>query len=662
MMRILSLLVLLVTATSANNCQASVLSMFAEGKFVPMLLSTGKELNDLGLYDECRQTEGFAYNTLIIRGEGLPPLGVAQGFCLPEACTEEELTVFTEAIEGLLADQGLQKVMVFVNIPDDHIAKVEGWRIAGLAVFASILVLMFLGWVTEYSPLFGGSGVLGEEKDDQDQNELDDMLVNEKNVIGKALLCFSPGRNLRKLFWSEKKDEQDLDIVHGARVLTTCWVILGHAYSWPLLVPSSNVLHVKEDLISNWWFPIIPGGFFAVDVFFFFSSFLATYLLASKVFDGRLNLPMTYLHRYLRLGIPVILFTFFLMTCFDFVISGPNSIFAHQVIEGGCSKYWWTNILFIGNFYNNENFCYGIFWYLFNEYQFFLVLPLLIIAYKFKRWLGYTITSFLLLANIACLVIITFASKLGATPFSNLDYGDLLYFKPWARCGAYLTGILFGFLFFEYKSQKDHPWSSRALGAKFFNLIEHSRIFRSLIFLVGIVLTTGAIWIIQGELESFEVQTWPRWAAAAYNSLSRPIFVIGLLFALSGCLVGRHSYIKAFLTGPTWSNLSKLTFMTYFVHMAFFGFYYGNIRQSFYLDNINIIWIFLGVMISSFVLAIPATLIFEAPWLQLEKMFISGRRSPSKSEYVDDRIQMFKLNEHLSSEEDDSLETKITSE
>jgi len=96
--------------------------------------------------------------------------------------------------------------------------------------------------------------------------------------------------------------------------------------------------------------------------------------------------------------------------------------------------------------------------------------------------------------------------------------------------------------------------------------------------------------------------------------------------------------------------------------MAFFGFYYGNIRQSFYLDNINIIWIFLGVMISSFVLAIPATLIFEAPWLQLEKMFISGRRSPSKSEYVDDRIQMFKLNEHLSSEEDDSLETKITSE
>ena len=71
-------------------------------------------------------------------------------------------------------------------------------------------------------------------------------------------------------------------VINGVRVLSFCWVLLGHAYVLPLIFPAYNIINLKDAILSGWLFPVVPGGFFAVDVFFYMSSFLAMYMMMTK--------------------------------------------------------------------------------------------------------------------------------------------------------------------------------------------------------------------------------------------------------------------------------------------------------------------------------------------------------------------------------------------
>lgn len=48
------------------------------------------------------------------------------------------------------------------------------------------------------------------------------------------LACFSPARNCRKLFMTQTSSSgnDELSCVHGIRVLTICWIIMGHTLDW----------------------------------------------------------------------------------------------------------------------------------------------------------------------------------------------------------------------------------------------------------------------------------------------------------------------------------------------------------------------------------------------------------------------------------------------
>lgn len=61
------------------------------------------------------------------------------------------------------------------------------------------------------------------------------------------------------------------------------WVILGHAYFCPLLFPVKDFTFLEEKF-KGILIPVVYGGFFAVDVFFFLSAFLATYLMIGKLY------------------------------------------------------------------------------------------------------------------------------------------------------------------------------------------------------------------------------------------------------------------------------------------------------------------------------------------------------------------------------------------
>uniref|UniRef100_A0A2C9KQZ1 Nose resistant-to-fluoxetine protein N-terminal domain-containing protein n=1 Tax=Biomphalaria glabrata TaxID=6526 RepID=A0A2C9KQZ1_BIOGL len=93
---------------------------------------------------------------------------------------------------------------------------------------------------------------------------------NELGVLGSSLLAFSLPTNLRDIL-NAKHSPGDIKCLHGIRVLTISWVILGHCYyQAPYYINQTTLLDM-----SRWWtFQGILNAPFAVDTFFMLSRMI----------------------------------------------------------------------------------------------------------------------------------------------------------------------------------------------------------------------------------------------------------------------------------------------------------------------------------------------------------------------------------------------------
>jgi peptidoglycan/LPS O-acetylase OafA/YrhL len=113
----------------------------------------------------------------------------------------------------------------------------------------------------------------------------------------------------------------------------------------------------------------------SVDTFFLMSGLLVTYLLLreSDRSKGRFNVPLFYIHRYLRwiyIFIQIMEFSFdifiinffntrltpvyaiilgFIATLLIYVSTGPNWQMVAYMKEG-CRSNWWNNLLYVNNY------------------------------------------------------------------------------------------------------------------------------------------------------------------------------------------------------------------------------------------------------------------------------------------------------------------------
>ena len=194
----------------------------------------------------------------------------------------------------------------------------------------------------------------------------------------KIFICFSFARNVYKIFHTTPHKEDDyLSILNGVRVLSILYVILGHGY---VSISSAPIVDINQVnlLVKPWIFGIVPGGFFAVDTFFFLSAFLGTYLMLIKFYQKqKLNLGMIYFHRVYRIIIPLGLVIAAYLTFYIYLGSGPIWNQRAQPGIDSCKEQWWYAILLVSNVlpWKNPHHCMGWIWYLANDMQFFLLLP-----------------------------------------------------------------------------------------------------------------------------------------------------------------------------------------------------------------------------------------------------------------------------------------------
>ena len=298
-----------------------------------------------------------------------------------------------------------------------------------------------------------------DNEDGEEMSKISDD-VKPEGKFQQFLFAFAIYNNTKRLVYGRGKQvDKELEILNGVRFISIVFVILGHTFLYSLRGPTSNPLAMLE-WFDDWLFSIIQAAPYAVDVFFWLSGFLGSYLMLElmKKKNGK-SQPylMVILHRFLRLA-PLYLATlFFFWQIMAMVGTGPVFFKYTDEYAGACNDYWWSHLLFINNFYpfTVDEQCMGWTWYLPNDMQFFLILPpLVVLCYKY-RTLGIGLIGAIMISSFIASVIILQLSEFGPSLFRiKENYYRVYYTKPYMRIPPFLIGIYLGIFLYAFRNDE----------------------------------------------------------------------------------------------------------------------------------------------------------------------------------------------------------------
>ena len=202
---------------------------------------------------------------------------------------------------------------------------------------------------------------------------------------------------------------------------------------------------------------------------------------------------------------------------------------------------------------------------------------------------------------------------------------NVLYSKPWGRMGPYFVGAIFGFGFFELSFHEKYPELKETLSNRLYNILKNSRLISILWLIIGIGLTALYTFPMQkyfidcGQKPS---NCWNVFPSFLYNLTSRPFFVFGFAIVLAPTYVGRLRFIKNLLGSNIFAVLGRLNYSAYLIHILVLLWFLNDTRQAIYYNSLNLWFMTIGVTIATFFFSIPFTLMWEAPFMNIEKYIL----------------------------------------
>lgn len=479
------------------------------------------------------------------------------------------------------------------------------------------------------------------------------VLPKPRGALMRAVHCFDLVSNWRQLT-APSPVGPGLRTLDGMRVLSMCWVVLGHTLLWMVQANLDNVIYVGRTMESSFMPQLLFNGLFSVDTFFFLSGFLATFLLFKAFLSRPESAPGSpgrslfftlkiYAARYLRLtplyGAVLLIYYYILPAItrgpfVDFVTSTTSD---YQV----CSKYWWTNILYLNNILPaSEQFganptegglgCMGWSWYLANDFQFHLLMvPLALVLYR-HRGLGLGLLVFL---AVACTTVtgvlihhynIQQCSFILQPPKHEGDSQTIIYNKPWTRINPYILGMLLGWIFAQVKADAAQVPALRALLRR-----KPSYAVRLSVLLGALAIMLACVFGTYGDSHTSGVDqgecVWSRAQNDAYLTLMRLAWSVALFLLVGLCLLGWAPLVTGILSARLFTAWSRLVFATYLIHPIIMDIVYFTRNHPMDYTDATFICNFLGIAAMAFLTAVPLHLFIEAPTRNLTKMLIGGR-------------------------------------
>jgi len=358
------------------------------------------------------------------------------GLCVPSSCSLDEITGGLNELQN-----GALTVFAFNGVVKDKDVHLDSVDKVFISLCSFILIGILIGTLMEIFLVIQAKMSL---------NILNNPLTNGQ----KFFLNFGLYANTKRLLDTTPPKGDHLSCLDGIRFISISWVMLGHILSAEMnIFPLSNMVSFIG-VYDRFEFQAVLNAFVSVDSFFLMSGCLVSYLMLKDLdkTNGRINFPLLYLHRYLRITGFYAFLIFFLSTVWRHLAIGPNQFLEQAADE--CGKTPWVNLLYINNFdlgIEEQGNCLGQTWYLANDMQFFLLAPPIVyITWKWDK-IGLLIIAILSAASAAVPAGLTYAYGWGTTPVlpgededPKYSYMEWNYFKPWNRFSPYIIGILLG--------------------------------------------------------------------------------------------------------------------------------------------------------------------------------------------------------------------------
>ncbi|CAI5452809.1 unnamed protein product [Caenorhabditis angaria] len=585
-----------------KNDLFAIQQLDAFAKFPVAGVLEGRVVYD-GSYQECERVSGKKYETnycyLVLRpgknadcNSGL--MGnisiIRTAVCMPKSCGKNDLaTIFNQ-----LTPLPLTACSAYCSSLDiEKDTPFWGFTIFMCVMVGIALLATLVDFVREKS--FGISS------------------QKEKILPLKILLAFSFWTNAGQLLAVKEQKPGYIKSLDCIRAISMSWVVAGHGLTYIMF--SENLLPVTT-LPKKFWNHLITNAVFSVDTFFLLSGIVLSYMFFKERPKGRvMRSPVTwimyYIHRYLRLTPPMMIFIGF-FTVYAPYIQGPfaasteNEMLTQTEV---CKTMWWQNLLYINNF-NSQSSCYAITWYLAVDTQLYIIAPILIIALYFSFTAGALLTLAGCIGSIITVYILYGIYDLPATFFGNgdvLDFNNLMYDKPWIRCTPYLIGILVGYLIAVYGKRK----------------IRLNWVASVTLWIVAVIIAAACLF---STFQNDKGVKWSVFERATYYNLSR----IGWSLAVSWVIVANHmgwgGPIDNFMSHPIWQPFGRLSYCAYLVHWMVL-YYFLNLSDQpihYYSIILMISHIAIPATILSYIAAFFWSCLFEVPVLKLEKLLFSG--------------------------------------
>ena len=587
-----------------------------------------------GAYDECLNigpgdTEYCTGSVSLIKGV-TSPMTLVYSMCVPKGCTTYDIMIaLLEGTDAYLFSNPTSTTCVSTKNPPYNAG-----AIVMITVCFVFVVLVIAATAFDYVVQ-----LLQESHTDiasiSEKAPLLATVPTKKRIkIADIITAFSLLKVLPQIL-STKQPPTAITSINGLRVISMFWVILCHTHTWVLTVGAQNIAVIK-DVLSRFTFQAISNGFFSVDSFFFLSGLLVAYLTLREMKrkKGRFPFLMFYLHRYLRLTPTYAFVLFFIWLLMMHLGNGPMFHLAAWEESGqyqSCEKYWWTNLLYINNFYpwKLEDACIGWTWYLANDMQFYIFSPLIIIPLYFLFPVGLVISAGVLVVSFAVSGTLAGIYDHQANEFSqvaynytpnNTDtttYSNLLYIKPWHRVAPYIVGLVLGYVLYRL----------RLSTKRFVNYI----VFPMLVILSGLLLAST----LYGLYPQWHGHVPTKAENIIYIMLSRFTWSLGLALLVFACHYGYGGPINWFLSMKFWIPLSRISYNAYLLHPLILTVIFGSKRKTTYYEDYNLAIYAIGVVVLSFGAAAVVSVFVEFPIGNLEQAIFKlvglGRRESART-------------------------------
>ena len=197
-------------------------------------------------------------------------------------------------------------------------------------------------------------------------------------------------------------------------------------------------------------------------------------------------------------------------------------------------------------------------------------------------------------------------SKIKSLCSNGTFYKDI-YIKPWARAQTYVVGIWLGYIMFRLRGKKVKLSKLQVAGG----------------WLACTAIAAAILFGIPSWFDPLnEVPVVPGVIYASFHRFGWGLSICWIIFA---CVYGYGGYVDRFLSWSPLIPLGRLTFCTYLVSLHLQMIYHLTFRQPAYYSRYSMTAYFFNHAVLSLIAGFVCTLLFESPFLQLEKILLPGK-------------------------------------